>query len=211
MLLRSGKRKNVMAKLYYQGHGSYRITLSDGRVMYVDPYAGGGYELPADIVLITHQHGDHNKLGLIKQKPDCAVIANEQALANGRYNKFSFPGVEIEAVIAKNIMHSPKKCVGYLMTIDGVKIYASGDTSKTERMKDFAALQLDYAILCCDGIFNMGLKESAECAALIGAKHNIPIHMAPGKLFDAKRAVKWKAPNALILEPGKEIELRHNG
>ena len=48
-----------MAKLLYQGHGSYRITADDGRVLYVDPYAGEGYDKPADIVLITHEHSDH--------------------------------------------------------------------------------------------------------------------------------------------------------
>ena len=45
-----------MAKLLYQGHGSYRITADDGRVLYVDPYAGEGYDKPADIVLITHDN-----------------------------------------------------------------------------------------------------------------------------------------------------------
>ena len=49
-----------MPKLLYQGHGSYRLTADDGRTIYVDPYAGGGYDLPADIILITHQHSDHN-------------------------------------------------------------------------------------------------------------------------------------------------------
>lgn len=195
-----------MAKLYYQGHGSYRITASDGRVIYIDPFAGDGYEPPADIVLVTHQHGDHNKLRLVTQKAGCQVITNEEALAGGRHNRFEFDGIEIQAVMAKNLMHSPKKCVGYLIYLDGVKIYASGDTSKTEQMKEFAALKLDCAILCCDGKFNMGLKESAECAVLIGAKHNIPVHIAPGKLFDRGRAAKWKAPNRVILPPGGSID-----
>ena len=31
-----------MAKLLYQGHGSYRITSSDKFVIYIDPYAGNG-------------------------------------------------------------------------------------------------------------------------------------------------------------------------
>ncbi|MCL2760873.1 MAG: MBL fold metallo-hydrolase [Desulfuromonadales bacterium] len=198
-----------MAKLYYQGHASYRITALDGRVVYVDPYAGGGYEPPADIILITHQHGDHNKIGLIKQNPGCTVITNKQALTDGRYHKFSIDGIKIEAVMAKSLMHNPKKCVGYLILIDGVKIYTSGDTSKTEQMKDFASLGLDYAILCCGGMVTMGLEESAKCAALIGARHNIPVHIRPGKLFDAERAAKWKAPNPLILTPGDEIELEH--
>ena len=57
-----------MAKLYYQGHGSYRITAKDGRVIYIDPYAGDGYDLPADGILVTHQHHDHNKIELVTRK-----------------------------------------------------------------------------------------------------------------------------------------------
>lgn len=196
-----------MAKLLYQGHGSYRITAGDGRVIYVDPYAGGGYDLPADIILVTHQHGDHNKINLVAQKPGCKVISNEEALAGGKYNLFSFNGIEIEAAEAKNMNHNPKNCVGYLITIDSVRIYAAGDTSKTKQMESFADMKLDYALLPCDGIFNMNLKEAAECASLIGAKNNIPIHMSPGKLFSRKRAEKFDAPNRLIIEPGEEIEL----
>ncbi|MCL2470557.1 MAG: MBL fold metallo-hydrolase [Propionibacteriaceae bacterium] len=198
-----------MATLYYQGHASFRITASDQRVMYVDPYAGGGYEPPADIVLVTHQHGDHNKIGLVTQNPGCTVITNKEALADRRHQKFSVGDIEIQAVLAKNLMHNPKKCVGYLITIDQVKIYVSGDTSMTEQMKDFTALNLDYALLCCSGMVTMGLEESAECAALIGANHNIPVHIKPGKLFDAERAAQWTAPNRLILQPGDEIELEH--
>jgi hypothetical protein len=39
-----------MPKLYYQGHGSYRLTADDGRIIYVDPFAGDGYEKPADLI-----------------------------------------------------------------------------------------------------------------------------------------------------------------
>ncbi len=60
-----------------------------------------------------------------------------------------------------------------------LKFYCSGDTSKTKQMAEFAKLKLDYAILCGDGIFNMGLKEAKECAEIIGAKHNIIIHLKP--------------------------------
>jgi len=196
-----------MPKLYYQGHASFRITTNDGRVIYIDPYAGKGYDIPADVILVTHQHGDHNQIRLVKQKPDCAVITNKEALAGGKHNHFSVCGVEIQAVTAENLMHNPKKCAGYIIVVDGVKIYAAGDTSKTRQMESFAAEKIDYALLPGDGVFNMGLRESAECAALIGARHNIPIHIKPGALFDRDRAEKWAAPNKLVLEPGEEIEL----
>lgn len=196
-----------MPKLLYQGHGSYRFVADDGRVIYVDPYAGEGYDLPADLVLVTHQHNDHNQLERITQKPGCQVITNVQALAGGRHNRFSFGGIEIAAVEANNKKHDPKSCVGYLITIDGVKVYAAGDTSTTQQMQTFAALHLDYALLPGDGIYNMDLEESAACAKLIAARHNIPIHLKPGALFDRTRAEQWQGPNRLIVEPGEEIEL----
>ena len=36
--------------LLYQGHGSLRITTADNKVIYIDPYAGDGYDLPADLI-----------------------------------------------------------------------------------------------------------------------------------------------------------------
>ena len=196
-----------MAKLYYQGHGSYRISSNDGKIIYIDPYAGDGYNLSADIILITHQHKDHNRINLCKQNPNCRVITNVEALIGGKHQNFSIHGIEIQAVEAKNFMHDPKKCVGYIINVDGIKIYALGDTGKTEQMKTLADKKLDYALFPCDGFFNMGLKEAAECAKLIGAKHNIPIHLRPGVLFDIKRAEKWEAQNRLIVKAGEEINL----
>ena len=195
-----------MAKLLFQGHGSYRLTGNDGRVVYVDPYKGKGYDAPADIILVTHQHVDHNKVKRCAKKPGCKVITNEEALAGGRHNNFDEGGILIQATTAKNKNHDPTKCVGFIITIDGVKIYASGDTSKTEEMATFADMGIDYALFPGDGRFNMGPDEAAECARIIGAKHNILIHLMPGQSIRAA-GEKWSAPNKLIIEPGEEIEL----
>ncbi|MCL2703844.1 MAG: MBL fold metallo-hydrolase [Defluviitaleaceae bacterium] len=195
-----------MPKLLFQGHGSYRLTADDGRVVYVDPYKGKGYDMPADIILVTHQHSDHNKIKRCAQKQDCRIITNAEALADGRHNSFDIGGILIDAVEAMNKLHDPKKCVGYIITIDGIKIYASGDTSTTKQMEGFAALKLDYALFPGDGLFNMGLVESAKCAETVGAKHNILIHLKPGESV-RKKAEKWNAPNKLIITPGEEIEL----
>jgi L-ascorbate metabolism protein UlaG (beta-lactamase superfamily) len=140
------------------------------------------------------------------QKTDCQIITNAEALAGGIHNSFNIGGIVIQAVEASNKRHDPKMCVGYIITIDGVKLYASGDTSKTIQMESFAAMGLDYALFPGDGIFNMGLKEAAECARIVGAKHNIIIHLKPGESY-RKKGEKWNAPNKLIVEPGQEIEL----
>ena len=196
-----------MPKLLYQGHGSYRITGDDGRVIFIDPYAGEGYDMPADLILVTHQHGDHNKTSLCARKEGCRIITNKEALADGKHNSFDIDGILIQAVEANGFNHSQKKCVGYIINIDGVKIYASGDTARTAQMDTFAGMELDYAIFPGTGIVTMGLKEAADCARLIGAKHNIIIHLKPGALFDRKKADSWEAPNKLVIVPGQEIDL----
>jgi len=195
-----------MPKLYYQAHGSFRLTTNDNRVIFVDPYVGEGYDVPADFILVTHQHPDHNKVELCTQKSGCRVISNVEALAGGKHNSFDFDGVKVEAVEAANKNHDPKECVGYIITIDGVKIYASGDTSKTKQMETFAALNLDYAVFPGDGFYNMGPEEAAECANIINAKHNILVHV---KVDESVKEIaeKWDAPNKLVIEPGQEIEL----
>ena len=195
-----------MPKLLFQGHASYRLTANDGRVIYVDPFKGKGYDVPADIILVTHNHRDHNQIKRCAQKPDCRIITNEDALAGGKHNDFDIGGIHIQAVEAANRKHDPKQCVGYIITLDGVKLYASGDTSQTKQMETFAALGLDYALFPGDGLFNMGPEEAAECARLVGAKHNILIHLKPGESY-RKKAEKWTAPNKLIVEPGQELEL----
>jgi len=196
-----------MPKLLFQGHASLRLTSDDGRVIFVDPFKGKGYDVPADIILVTHDHTDHNKIKRCAKKPDCEIITSEEALMGGKHGSFDLDGIVIQAVEAGNKRHDPKKCAGYIITIDGIKVYASGDTSKTKQMETFAELKIDYALFPGDGLFNMGPDEAAECAEIIGAKHNILIHLKPGQSV-RKTGEAWNAPNKLIIEPGEEIDLR---
>ena len=203
----AGEEAGAETKLLYQGHGSFRLTSRDGIVIYVDPYAGEGYDVPADIILVTHQHNDHNQLRLITQKEGCVVITNAEALEGGVRNTFSVNGIEIEAVEAANKNHDPKSCAGYIITIDGITVYAAGDTSATGQMESFAERELDYALLPCDGVYNMNVAEAMSCAELISAKHTIPIHMKPGKLFDREIAESFECEGRIIVEAGEEIAL----
>ena len=197
-----------MAKLMYQGHGSFRLTSNDGVVIFIDPFAGVGYDLPADVILVTHEHEDHNRIDLITQKHGCKIITEADALAGGKHNTFSEKSIGIEAVEAGyNQGHTPADSVGYILNIDGLKLYFAGDTSITPQMSEFAARKLDYAFLCADGIYNMNLDEAAKCAEMIGAKHNVPVHLKPGELFDREMAESFMGPNRLIIEAGKEIDL----
>ena len=196
-----------MAKLLYQGHGSYRITAGDGRILYVDPYAGDGYGKPADIVLITHEHYDHNALERLTMKPDTILHRAGDMLVNGEYRTVEMDGITVTAVPACNRNHPIDECVGYLIRVDGVLIYASGDTSRTAFMDSMAGMGIDYALLPTDGFYNMGLEEAMDCAGRIKARHTIPIHMKPGDLYDEEKAQAFRVDSALLVRPGEEIPL----
>lgn len=196
-----------MARLLYQGHGSLRLTSNSGTVVYIDPYIGDGYDKPANLILVTHQHHDHNKIDLPPHAADCEIIQNMDALIGGAYQKFTVKDINIEATEAYNKNHHKEECVGYLVSVDGLLIYFAGDTARTKQMETLAERQIDYAFLPIDGIFTMNIKAAEKCAELIGAKHTVPIHMKPGKLFDAKMAGKFAADGAMVVKPGEEVEL----
>ena len=197
-----------MSKLFYQGHGSFRIVTNEGVVIYVDPYIGDGYEMDADIILVTHEHSDHNRVELVNLKSDGVIIRNNNLKIGNNYYSTSIKGVNIEAVEAYNKNHNKAVCVGYVLRFDCLSLYAAGDTSTTDDMKNkLPNYNLDYALLPTDGIYNMDVFEAMECAKLINARVSIPIHMNPSELFDQSVADKFDIPNKLIIKPSEEIEL----
>lgn len=196
-----------MATLYYLGHASMRIVTDAGTVIYIDPAIGDQYDMPADLVLITHEHGDHNRLSLITQKPKCRVIRATDALDGKQYNHFEIGEIKVQAIPAGNKNHPSTECVGYLVTIDGIKLYHAGDTSSMPSMRDLAALHLDWAFLPTDGIYNMDVSEASVCAKLIGAKHSVPIHTDTNYQFNPRLAEQFDAPGRTVLEPKQSVKL----
>ena len=204
------KEENVMSngknKMEYLGHGSLKMFFGD-KVCYIDPYAGDDYSEPADLILVTHQHQDHNDLSLVKQNKGCVVYQNFDAIGKDGYNNAEFFGMKIEPVEAYNKNHKKEECVGYILRFDGKTIYVAGDTSKTEQMKSLGDYNIDYAFLPMDGKYNMDIDEAIECEKLIKAKHTIPYHMAPGALFDEDRAKKFNTPSTMIVKPNEKFDI----
>lgn len=103
---------------------------------------------------------------------------------------------------------------GYVITLSsGISIYVSGDTSITEQMPDLAQKNIDYAFFCCDGVFNMDVKEASKAANLVKAKHSIPYHMSGDYMnddFDQEKADEFDVSGKMILKPGDKINLEKN-
>lgn len=208
-----------MATLVFQGHGSLRLTTNAGHVIYVDPFmspkgkdSSETYDLPADLILVTHQHFDHTDTGKMPHAAGCIVWQNMDAHpSKDAYLTKSFLDgeVSVQAVEAYNRNHPKDACVGYVVRVDGLALYFAGDTSTTNQMSQMPAMRLDYAFLPGDGIYNMNVDEAAECARAIGARHNVPIHLHPMDPYGEAEAARFAAlaPNALLIRPGIPTEL----
>lgn len=186
------------------GHASMKIKTAEGIVIYIDPYYEPDYSEPADIILSTHEHSDHNCIELVTPKEDCTVLRVKDTLnADLSHNTFEIKGVKIVPVTAGgNPNHHPNNTNGYLLSFDGLKIYHPGDTSKIPEMEALASENIDYAFFPIDGEYNMGPEEASECARIIGAKHNTPMH------FFSADPMKFDAPNLLRMNYGDTIELK---
>lgn len=200
-------------QLLYLGHASLRLTTREGKVIYIDPYAGTpeAYSVPADLILVTHAHYDHFDLAKVQHRnPYCQVITHVEALANGEHQTFDLGYVKIQAVEAGcNPNHDIHECVGYILTLSsGVKIYVAGDTSITPQMPALAAEHLDYAFFPCDGVYNMDAKTATEAANLVQAAHSVPYHTKPGALFDEHIAADFSPAHRLIVKPGETLKLK---
>lgn len=205
-----------MTTLLYQGHGSYRITANDGTVIYVDPFAGTGYDVPGDLVLVTHEHFDHTQVQLVHLNQKGKVWREKDFLQQGQYATKRFEDIVVTATPAQNAHHPIDQCVGYLIGLDGLTLYCAGDTSTTDYMaSDLAGRPIDYALLPIDGVFNMGPAEASDCARTIGAVHTIPVHTAPvngpedSLAFNEENVIAFDAPGKLVLHPGDQVVLAH--
>lgn len=203
--------------IMYLGQASVRIVTPEGKVVYVDPYAGedSWYGPPADLVLVTHDHFDHNGLDRARNRAaGCRVITQAEAVVDGEHPAFELGFATVIPVQAGfNAYHDVGECVGYVVELsDGTVVYLSGDTSTTDDMRDgtLAAMGIDYAFWCADGVYNMDAREAADAARLVGAAHDIPYHNSTsnaGEMFDREAAAAFDAPNAMVLAPGEAIRL----
>ena len=207
-LLAAGSAETAQPTLTYIGHAHLKIVTAGGTVLYVDPYKIGGYTYTdnADIILVSHEHDDHNQVKLVPQNEGCTVLGVKQTInKDGSYNTFTLGDVTVIPVPAANKNHDIKKTNGYILQFDGVTVYFASDTDKLDSMADLQQYKVDYAFFPIDGKYNMDAAEAMECAALVGAKHNTPIHW-----FDADPA-GFTPDTLLFLNYGDTVTLEPSG
>lgn len=215
LVLTGGKTMAQGADLTYFGRSSIKIEAAGGFTIYVDPYAPGDYGSPADLILVTHGHDDHNDVSLVKKKkPGCVVIAPRGAV-EGEATRVIAEGETVRAGTAKilavpayNRNHPRGTGVGYVIAVGGIEIYHAGDTSLIPEMGNLSGAGIDLALFPSDGKWNMGGEEAAKCAVMVGARQSAAIHSSPDGLHDERRAGNFSAPGAVKLAPGTKLKIR---
>ena len=187
----------MQGKIFWLGHASIRIEADT--VIYIDPWKVKG-EPRADLILISHAHHDHFSPGDIKKlckketvivgPADCTSQLKGDVRTMAPGDSITVGAVKIEAVPAYNPrkQYHPQanRWLGFILTVEGQRIYFAGDTDLIPEMKD---LRADIAILPVGGTYTMTAAEAAEAAAIIKPTVAIPVHCGDivGTLDDAKK------------------------
>lgn len=195
-------------EITYLKHAGFKIKGS--KVLYIDPYEVPEGLEKADLILVTHDHFDHLDLKSIKRlsKADTTVVTPKGCIVEG-YESCSLDeseervvkGVRIRTVPAYNVdkpFHK-KGGVGYIVEIDGVRIYHAGDTDRIPEMK---SIEVDVALLPIGGTYTMNVREAVEAAWDIKAKVYIPMHYgAIPKTQADPEEFRIRVPKAVVLKP----------
>jgi len=168
------------------GHGTLMFTYK-GVVIHLDPVnAQASYEdLPrADLIMLTHQHGDHLEPAVVEllRKPDTEIVLTEacaKQVKGGRVarsgDRLTARGLPIEVLPAYNIRHTRPDGApfhprgegnGYVVTFADKRVYVAGDTEDTPEMRALGAVDVAFLPM------------------------NLPYTMTPQMVADAARAFR---------------------
>ena len=174
------------------GQNSILITAGNKKI-YIDPFQMKETPKDADYILITHEHSDHYSPEDMKKVAGTNTLLvmpesmkSKEKEASGIVSRIEYvkpsenrtiEGLQLETVPAYNInkQFHPKSngWVGYVLTVDGKRIYIAGDMDATDEAK---AVKCDIALVPVGGTYTMTAAEAAELINVMKPQIAIPVH-----------------------------------
>lgn len=171
---------------------SIRVDSSIGKI-YIDPFRMNEEPMDADYILVTHDHFDHfNTEDIPKVSKNDTVLVVPENMKEKAKEAAGFVGsivtvkpgesvtigkLSLETIPSYNIgkPFHPKEAgwVGYILKVDGKRIYIAGDTDATDEAKK---VKCDIALVPIGGKYTMNPKEAAELVNIIRPAVAIPVH-----------------------------------
>ena len=163
-------------KIKYLGHSSLLISSKDNVKIITDPYTPGhgiAYKAineSADIVTITHNHGDHNNIASVKGSPAILREAGSKTIK----------GIEIKSVsLYHDAAQGSQRGVNlaFCLKVDGITVCHLGDLGHTLKPEQISAIgQVDILLIPVGGFFTIDAKEASVVAKSLKSKVIIPMH-----------------------------------
>jgi len=218
-----------MIEITWLGHSAVRIQGS--KTIYVDPFLTGNPKASiaadkikaADIIVVTHHHGDH--LGdtfAIAKRTGAVLVAIHEVAVEAQAGGLEAEGmnvggtVEIRGVKIHMVpaVHSAEKgnAAGVVIEMDGKRLYHAGDTGLTSDLKIIGEFfHPDLSFLPIGDRYTMGPISAAKAVEYVQTKKVIPIHYGTfpilyGDPENFKKLVGSKA-EVIILKPGASCRL----
>ena len=188
----------MIENIKWLGHATFKIV--NKKVIYIDPWKVKEKD-SADIVLVSHSHFDHLSIedvekvrgdkGIVITTSDSAsqLKGDVRTLAPGA--KINIDDILIEGVPSYNINKDfhPRNnnWLGFIITVNGKRIYYAGDTDATPEMKSL--INIDIALLPVGGTYTMTCEEAAKAANAFKPKIAVPYHWGDivGSKSDAEK------------------------
>jgi len=199
-------------------HASIRIEY-DGKEIMIDPVTKlGGKTIDytampkADYIFVTHEHHDHLDQEAIKQltgdktqlvtNQRCAeMLGYGQVMANGDVLQLS-DDIRLEAVPAYNTtedhlqFHPKGRDNGFILTLDGLRIYIAGDTEDIPEMAEIK--DIDIAFMPCNQPYTMTVEQLINAARIVKPKVLFPYHYGQTDVSDIPSRLKSMGIEARI-------------
>jgi L-ascorbate metabolism protein UlaG (beta-lactamase superfamily) len=201
------------------GHASFKIT-AGATIIYIDPWKLG--EAPRDgaFVLVSHSHYDHCSAEDIEKiaQPETVLIGSADVVKQHGAGESLAPGEVIEKgplKVTGVAAYNPEKqfhpkannWLGFVVEIDGKRIYYAGDTDVIEEMSSLK--NIDLALLPVGGTYTMDSEEAARAADIFRPARAIPYHWGDivGARMDAEVFFQNASCEVELLNPGEAITL----
>jgi L-ascorbate metabolism protein UlaG (beta-lactamase superfamily) len=221
------------------GHNCWSIE-SAGKTVLLDPFLNDSPTSPvkadavkADFILLSHGHEDHvGDCLAIAKRTGAVVLANfevgqwlgKKGVAGDRIvglnpgGGVQQPFAHVKFTIAHHSSSMPDGSYGgvaggFLLTLDGTRVYFACDTALFLDMKLIASSGLDLAVLPIGDRFTMGPDDAIDAVKLLNPKRVAPCHyntwpmIAQDATAWAERVRSHTAAEPTILEPGGKIAL----
>jgi L-ascorbate metabolism protein UlaG (beta-lactamase superfamily) len=217
-------------KITWIGHSA--LKLEGSKTVFIDPFLTGNPAASmsldnvtrADVVVVTHDHGDHLGDGYAICKKTGATLVSIFEIAEAGAKQgikaegmniggtVTVDGVAVSLVPAFHTAGLGGTATGAVVELDGKTIYHAGDTGLTIEMQLIGEMYTpDIAFLPIDGRFNMGPRLAAKAVELLNVSKVVPFHYDTFPLVHSspeefKKLVGDKS-DVIILKPGDFIEL----